>query len=418
MLRSYKFASLACACALVLNVAAVRASSGDAATNLAAPSFNLPSSSEPAIFDSLKADDACADGARNDVINDAANDATDGATKKHGNTFVRIITAPLRALASLFGGGKKDARRSDTASDTATKGEPTPAHVAPTATAMTAPTATTATTTGTNAAATIAPSQASPSASQSPAASTQMMQTPVTVAHPPATLAAAAGASLLRAPQANAPFTPLVVGVPRDSISQGRALIEQGYLDEAISELSVAAATGSNLLEANNLLGLAHDRRGLHKQAQGFYERALTVAPNDPHVLNNLGYSLYLDDRPKDALAKLKLAARLSPTSPEIYNNLGFVYGRLNKFDEAFRNFARAGGDFYARVQTGSLLEAAGRDRDAIRHYEAARRLEPASTELLRRLITLYNRTGQRDKAEAAERALDRPQKTTASTSG
>jgi tetratricopeptide (TPR) repeat protein len=60
-------------------------------------------------------------------------------------------------------------------------------------------------------------------------------------------------------------------------------------------------------------------------------------------------------------------------------------------------------------VRTAALLEAAGRDRDAIKHYEAARKLNPNSTDVLRRLITLYNRTGQRDKAEAAERSLDKP---------
>jgi Flp pilus assembly protein TadD len=181
--------------------------------------------------------------------------------------------------------------------------------------------------------------------------------------------------------------------------------------------LSVAAATGTNLVEANNLLGLAYDHRGQHGRAQEFYQRALTLAPRDAHVISNLGFSLYMDDRYKDALAKLKLAVRLDPSSPEIYNNLGFVYGRLRKYDDAFRSFTQAGGDLYARVRTASLLEAAGRDRDAIKHYEAARKLAPDSADVLRRLIILYNRTGQRDKAEAAERSLEKPKdKTTTST--
>ncbi|MCA1816583.1 MAG: tetratricopeptide repeat protein, partial [Acidobacteria bacterium] len=220
------------------------------------------------------------------------------------------------------------------------------------------------------------------------------------------------------APQRNAPFTPLVVGVAGDPLSQGRALLERGYVTEAIRELNVAAVTGTNLIEANNLLGLAHDQRGMHKEAQGYYERALSVAPNDARVLNNLGYSLYLDDRYREALSKLKLAARLDPARPEIFNNLGFVYARLNKYDDALRNFARAGGEFYARWQVATLLESAGRDLEAIKHFEAARRIDPASTDVLRRLVNLYNRTGQRDKAEAAERALDRPKTKAGSSSG
>ena len=190
-------------------------------------------------------------------------------------------------------------------------------------------------------------------------------------------------------------------------------------MSEAVSELSVAAVTGQSLVEANNLLGLAYDRQGRHKQAREAFERALANAPADPHILNNLGYSLYLDDKYGDALARLKQAARLAPGNPHILNNLALVYGRLQKYGDAFKHFERAGGELHARMQTGAMLEAAGRDHEAIKHYEAARRIDTTSTVPLRRLIPLYNRTGQRDKAEAVRRDLDRPAtKATASTSG
>jgi Flp pilus assembly protein TadD len=206
-------------------------------------------------------------------------------------------------------------------------------------------------------------------------------------------------------------FTPFIEGAPGDPLSQGRALLENGYTNEAIAELSIAAVAGpanSDLVEANNLLGLAHDRLGRHQQAREYYERALSVAPQNARVLNNLGHSFYLDDRYKDALSRLKTAARLAPTDTQVAGNLALVYGRLGKYDEAFKQFKRAGGEFYARTNTAALLAAAGRDRDAIKHYEAARKLNPASSLVLRQLITLYVRTGQREKAEAAERILDK----------
>ncbi len=161
------------------------------------------------------------------------------------------------------------------------------------------------------------------------------------------------------------------------------------------------------MITANNLLGLAYDRLGDHKQAQDYYERALAAAPNEAATLNNLGYSLYLDDRYTDALARLKPAARLDPANRQIANNLALVYGRLRKYDDAYKQFARAGGEFYARVQTGALLAAAGRDRDAIKFFEVARKLNPADSEVLRRLIDLYVRTGQPGKAEDARRQLE-----------
>ncbi|HEY1403730.1 MAG TPA: tetratricopeptide repeat protein, partial [Pyrinomonadaceae bacterium] len=113
------------------------------------------------------------------------------------------------------------------------------------------------------------------------------------------------------------------------------------------------------------------------------------------------------DDRYNDALARLKEAARLAPADTRVAGNLALVYGRLGKYDDAFKQFKRVGGEFYARTSTAALLATAKRDHDAIKHYEAARKLNPSSSDVLRQLITLYVRTGQRDKAEAAQRALE-----------
>ena len=341
--------------------------------------------------------------------------------RKKENLFVRVITAPFRGLAKLFGGGRKRPKVARVSVEVRPK--PTPAPATPQSATQARP-ASQGTQPAAQVAAQTGPAAAAPQTSgaqtsapqQPPAVVTRDANLSPSAVAPPAVPGQAAPgprrvttSDAAQQPQQPAPFIPLVVGVPRDPLSQGRALFEQGYLNEAIAELSIAAVNSTNLVEANNLLGLAYDRRGWHKQAREYYERALTVAPDDPQVLNNLGYSLYLDDRYNDALDKLKRAARLAPQSAPVQNNLAFVYGRLRKYDEAFKHFARAGGELYARLQTGALLDFAGRDRDAIRQFEAARRLDPTSTEALRRLITLYNRTGQRDKAEAARQELDRP---------
>jgi Tfp pilus assembly protein PilF len=357
------------------------------------------------------------------------------ARKKHGNAFVRVLTAPFRAIGRFFA-GKKSSRQAQSA---LVKVETKPALPAdPAAAGATSPPAeptraqgdaASAAASATDATYAPAPSLLAPAKTIEPAVTTPAAQPQIVSMSQPSSEAAASTANAPSsvspstlppnpsaievappsAAAAAAPFTPLIVGVAGDPLSQGRALLERGYKTEAIRELSVAAVTGANLVEANNLLGLAHDRLGKHAEARAYYERALSVAPADARVINNVGYSLYLEGRYKDALSKLKTAARLAPESPEIYTNLGFVYARLDKYDDALRNFARAGGDFYARVQTGALLEVGGRDLEAVKHYEAARRIDPARADVLRRLISLYTRTGQRAKAEAAERSLDRP---------
>ncbi|HEY9404922.1 MAG TPA: tetratricopeptide repeat protein [Pyrinomonadaceae bacterium] len=333
------------------------------------------------------------------------------AAKKRPNLFVRIITAPFRGLAKLFGGDKGDQTARAKVKEKQKKEAPESA-AAGNQTSSERP----------NAQARVEPSPAlsqpevlPEAAVRSARAGERVLSVPPTAAAPaPVTTRSViapppppSGAAKQSFDYVPRPFTPFIEGVPGDPLSQGRALLANGYTNEAVSMLSIAAVTGPDLVEANNLLGLAYNRRGQHKQAHEFYERALSVAPQNAQVLNNLGHSLYLDDRYKDALARLKDAARLAPADTRVAGNLALVYGRLGKYEDAFKQFNRVGGEFYAHTSTAALLAAARRDRDAIKHYEAARRLNPAAPDVLRQLITLYVRTGQRDKAEAAQRDLD-----------
>jgi Flp pilus assembly protein TadD len=214
-------------------------------------------------------------------------------------------------------------------------------------------------------------------------------------------------------------WIPLIVGVPADPVSQGRALLQHGYIQEAIAELQIAATTvGPQLSEANNLLGLAYDRLGWHRQAAAAYERALTVTPKDFIALTNLGYSLYLADDYAGALKRLRQAAQLAPDEPVVFNNLGVVHARLGHYGDAYKNFARASNDYDAHLKLAGILEEQKRDRDAIKHYEAALRLQPGASAVLERLVALYERTGSRDKADTARRALTQPRNPQKTTTG
>jgi Flp pilus assembly protein TadD len=214
-------------------------------------------------------------------------------------------------------------------------------------------------------------------------------------------------------------WIPVIEGIPQDPLTQGRALLEHGYVQESIAELTIAAAqVGPNPVEANNLLGLAYDRMGWHTLAAEAYNRALTVAPKDPNVLANLGYSLYLADDYAGALRRLKQAAKLSPGTPVINNDLAIVEARLQKYDAAFKHFAAASNEYDAHLKLASILEDQKRDRDAIRHYEAALRIQPGTSAVLERLVALYERNGQRDKADQARRSLAQPRNPQKTTTG
>jgi Tfp pilus assembly protein PilF len=130
------------------------------------------------------------------------------------------------------------------------------------------------------------------------------------------------------------------------------------------------------------------------------------VEPDDAQTLNNLGFSLYQNGNYRAAADKLKRAAKLAPTDERILNNLGLALCRLGKFQDAYKHFARAAGPVMGNLNTGRMLERFGRDEDAIRYYEDARRLDSSNTLALRRLVDLYKRTGSPQQSQAATNAL------------
>src|ERR1044072_4436164 len=195
-------------------------------------------------------------------------------------------------------------------------------------------------------------------------------------------------------------------GSPRDYLERGRAMLEDGRLNEAIAELSRAVSLDPKLSQAHSLLAVAYDRKGLHDRADDSYRRSIAVNDRDPQALNNLGYSLYLNGNYRAAADKLKRAARLAPADTRILNNLALAQVRLGKDDDAYKNFARAGGEFNGHSNLAALLVRMGREDRAVEHLEAARRIQPDSQNVLRQLAEIYERSGRREKADDARQAL------------
>ncbi len=165
---------------------------------------------------------------------------------------------------------------------------------------------------------------------------------------------------------------------PAEYLERGRALLDEGKLNEAIAELSLAASRDPKLAEAHNLLGVAYHRKGLVELARKSFETSLKVDKKNAQTLNNLGYLLYSNGDYKGALNRLKKAAALAPEDARILNNLALAQSQLGKFDDAYKNFARAGGEMEGRLNIANRLGIAGRSADALKHYEAARALADA----------------------------------------
>lgn len=194
----------------------------------------------------------------------------------------------------------------------------------------------------------------------------------------------------------------------RDYLVSGRSLLAADRINEAISAFSTAVSLDPKLGEAHNLLGVAYAKKGLQDRAKDAYERAVKAEPDDAQTLNNLGFTLYQNGNYRAAVDRLKRAAKLAPTDDRILNNLGLALCRLGKFDDAYKHFARAGGELQGSLNTARMLERFAREDDAIRYYEAARRVDANNTIALRRLADLYQRVGRSAESQDAASTLAR----------
>jgi tetratricopeptide (TPR) repeat protein len=152
--------------------------------------------------------------------------------------------------------------------------------------------------------------------------------------------------------------------------------------------------------------GICFERAKQWAKAEGDFKKALELYPDQPHVLNYLGYSwidqgLHLDD----AMAMIKRSVEQRPDDGYIVDSLGWAYYRLGNYEEAVKHLERAVelkpvdptindhlGDVYWRIDR--MLEAKFQ-------WSHARDLKPEPDELKR--IDEKLKVGLQDDKNAAE---------------
>ena len=128
---------------------------------------------------------------------------------------------------------------------------------------------------------------------------------------------------------------------------------------------------------AQRRMAAALDRMGRFTQAETHYLKALKLAPKDPKVWNDAGYSYYLQNRLADAERSFKTADSLGPNNALVLTNLGLVLAAEGKNDESLAVFTRAGGPAVGHANLGYILAAMGKTNLAREHYQSALGLQP-----------------------------------------
>jgi tetratricopeptide (TPR) repeat protein len=115
--------------------------------------------------------------------------------------------------------------------------------------------------------------------------------------------------------------------------------------------------------------------------------KIIELDPSSPVAYNSLGYTLAdRTDRYQEAYDLISRAAELAPNDPAIIDSLGWVQYRLGRYEEAQRNLARAYElfpDHEVAAHLGEVLWVMGEQAEATKVWRNALEVEPNSSHIL-----------------------------------
>lgn len=134
--------------------------------------------------------------------------------------------------------------------------------------------------------------------------------------------------------------------------------------------------------------GVARERLGRWDEAEADLQRALELSPDQPDVLNYLGYT-WVDrgENLQEGLRLVERAAELRPQSGAIIDSLGWAHYRLGDYDRALLYLERAvelaPSDPTLNDHLGDVYWRLGRRIEARFQWEHALMLEPDQPDLI-----------------------------------
>jgi tetratricopeptide (TPR) repeat protein len=160
---------------------------------------------------------------------------------------------------------------------------------------------------------------------------------------------------------------------------------EKDYQKSADLYDKAVAAIGTPSQEDWNIFyqrGIAHERLKEWARAEPNFLKALELQPDQPQVLNYLGYSwVDMNIHLEDGLKLIRQAVDLRPRDGYIVDSLGWAYYRLGRYDDAVEELERAvalkPGDSVINDHLGDAYWRAGRKLEATYQWRQARDMDP-----------------------------------------
>jgi len=150
--------------------------------------------------------------------------------------------------------------------------------------------------------------------------------------------------------------------------------------------------------------GMSNEHTGDHKGAERLFRRGLELAPDDVELHNSLGWTLFQDGRPAEAVTEYERALAANPKHAKAHNNLALALVELGRLDEAATHF-QASLDVEPKPEIysdlGFTMAQLGKPDEALADYQKALALDPNCASAHFNLAVTAVRAGRFDEAEA-----------------
>jgi tetratricopeptide (TPR) repeat protein len=133
--------------------------------------------------------------------------------------------------------------------------------------------------------------------------------------------------------------------------------------------------------------GIAYERLKEWDKSEPNFKKALELNPDQPQVLNYLGYSwVDMNRNLKEGMDLIRKAVELRPDDGYIVDSLGWAYYRLGQYEEAVTELERAvqlrAGDAAINDHLGDAYWRVGRKLEAGYQWQRALTMKPELTEI------------------------------------
>jgi tetratricopeptide (TPR) repeat protein len=150
--------------------------------------------------------------------------------------------------------------------------------------------------------------------------------------------------------------------------------------------------------------GMANEHTGNHAGAERTFRRGLELAPDDVELRNALGWTLFQDGRPAEAVAEYERALKANPRHVKSHNNLALALVELGRLEEAAAHYEASlalepKAEIYSDL--GFIWARLGKPQAARADYEKALALDPKCASAHFNLAVASVQEGKLEEAES-----------------